>query len=176
MSPLARRAPEGEPVAKPLLDDDLWAVIEPLLPPPKRRRFHFPGRKPLDNRLALTAILFVLKTGIPWEALPQEMGCGCGMTAWRRLRDWQAAGVWERLHRLLLDRLQAGAQLDWTRAAVDSSSIRAVGGGEKDRAESHGSRAAREQAPPRHRRQRGAARRDTHRGERPRRHPTPAGR
>src|ERR671916_2023324 len=82
----------GTTMAKPLLDDELWEVINPLLPPPKPRRFRFPGRKPLDNRKALTGILFVLKTGIPWEDLPQEMGCGSGMTCWRRLRDWQEAG------------------------------------------------------------------------------------
>jgi len=78
-------------MAKPLLDDELWSVVEPPLPP-KPRRFRYPGRKPLDRRKVLTGILFVLKAGIPWEHLPQEMGCGCGMTCWRRLRDWQRAG------------------------------------------------------------------------------------
>ena len=86
-------------MAKPLLPDELWERIEPLLPPPKPRRFRFPGRKPLDNRKALTGILFVLKTGIPWECLPLEMGGG-GMTRWRRLRDRQAAGVWRQLHEI----------------------------------------------------------------------------
>ena len=75
-------------MAKPLLTDALWKRIEPLLPPHKPRRRRFPGRKPIDDRKALTGILFVLKTGINWEDLPQEMGCGCGMTCWRRLRDW----------------------------------------------------------------------------------------
>src|SRR5947209_1972171 len=84
-------------MAKPLLPDELWERIEPLLPPPRPRRFRYPGRKPVDNRKALTGILFVLKTGIPWEDLPQEMGCGSGMTCWRRLHDWQHAGVWGRL-------------------------------------------------------------------------------
>ncbi len=74
MSPLACRAPEGSAMARPLLDDARGATIEPRLPPPKRRRFRFPGWNPLDNRRALTAILFVLNTGIPWEALPQGMG------------------------------------------------------------------------------------------------------
>lgn len=94
-------------MAKPLVDDDLWRLNAPLLPPPNPRRTHHPGRKPLDDRAVFTGILFVLKTGIPWEDLPQEMGCGCGMTCWRRLRDWQAAGVWEKIHRALLDRLRA---------------------------------------------------------------------
>jgi transposase len=72
-------------MAKPLLDDKLWNVIEPLLPVPKPRRFRHPGRKPISQRQAFTGILFVLKTGIPWEDLPQETGCGSGMTCWRRL-------------------------------------------------------------------------------------------
>ena len=86
---------------KPLVNDELWAVVEPLLPeePPKPGG----GRPRIDDRAALTGILFVLKTGIPWEMLPQEMGCGSGMTCWRRLREWHQAGVWERLHRALLD-------------------------------------------------------------------------
>jgi len=116
-------------MARPLVSDELWSVVEPLLPPlvssPKG------GRPPISNRAALTGILFVLKTGIPWEDLPQEMGCGCGMTCWRRLRDWHQAGVWEQLHLLLLDGLQGADALDWSRALVDSSSVRAVGAGQK---------------------------------------------
>lgn len=117
-------------MARLLLDDALWDVIAPLLPV-KRRRFRYPGRKPLDNRAALTGILFVLKTGIPWEDLPPEMGCGSGMTCWRRLRDWQKAGVWDKIHRTLLNRLHAAGRIDWSRAVVDSSSVRAVLGGIK---------------------------------------------
>src|SRR5580704_11307052 len=114
-------------MAKPLVSDGLWARIEPLLPQAERR-FRYPGRKRLDDRQVLTGILFVLKTGIPWEDLPQEMGCGSGMTCWRRLRDWNEAGVWERLHQVLLDELQDAGQLDWSRAVVDSSHVRAKGG------------------------------------------------
>ena len=117
-------------MAKPLLPDELWNRIEPLLPPPKPRRFRYPGRKPIDNRKALIGILFVLKTGIHWEDLPQELGCGSGMTCWRRLRDWHKAGVWQALHELLLAELNAADRIDWSRAAVDSSSVRALGGGE----------------------------------------------
>src|SRR5215204_4234855 len=106
-------------MAKPLVPDELWGLIAPLLPPPKPRRPDHPGRK------ALTGILFVLKTGIPWAGLPAEMGCGCGMSCWRRLRDWQDAGVWERLHALLLEKLRAAGKVDWSRAAVDSSHARA---------------------------------------------------
>ena len=118
-------------MAKPILDDELWALIEPLLPPPKPRRERYPGRKPLDDRKVLTGILFVLQSGIPWEMLPKEMGCGSGMSCWRRLRTWQEAGVWDRLHEVLLARLRAAGRIDWSRAIVDSSSIRAVGAGQK---------------------------------------------
>ena len=118
-------------MAKPLIDDELWTIIEPLLPAPKPRRFRYPGRKPIDNRQALTGIVFVLKTGIGWEDLPQEMGCGSGMTCWRRLRDWQAAGVWQQLHEILLAKLQGADQIDWSRAVVDSSPLRALKGGTK---------------------------------------------
>ncbi len=118
-------------MAKPLVDDELWQLVEPLLPTPKPRRFRFPGRKPIGNRQALTGILFVLKTGIPWEELPQEMGCGSGMTCWRRLRDWQAAGVWQALHELLLAKLQGAGEIDWSRAVADSASVRAMHGGKK---------------------------------------------
>lgn len=113
---------------RPLVSDELWERIEPLLPPHKRR--FWGGRPPINDRTVLTGILFVLKTGIPWEDLPQEIGC-CGMTCWRRLRDWQRAGVWDRLHELLLAELNQAGRVDWSRAAVDSGSVRAVGGGEK---------------------------------------------
>ena len=116
-------------MAKPLVDDALWALIEPLLPPPKPRRFRFPGRKPLPNRQALTGILFVLKTGIPWEDLPQEMGCGCGMTCWNRLQEWHAAGVFEQLHAVLLAKLHRADKIDWSRAVADASTVRALHGG-----------------------------------------------
>src|SRR3954453_17872252 len=108
-------------MAKPLVPDDLWTVIEPLLPPERPRPKG--GRPPLPHRAALTGILFVLKSGIPWEMLPPEMGCGLGMRCWRRLRDWQAAGVWERLHRVLLDRLGRAGAIDWGGDDVDGASV-----------------------------------------------------
>jgi transposase len=113
-------------VAKPLLPDELWAEIEPELPPepPKPKG----GRPRVPDRACLTGILFVLKTGLPWECLPRELGCGSGMTCWRRLRDWQAAGVWHRVHTKLLDRLGAADKIDWSRAAVDSRSVPAKRG------------------------------------------------
>jgi transposase len=118
-------------MAKPLLPESLWKRIKPLLPKPKARRFRYPGRKPVEDRKALIGILFVLKTGIPWEDLPQEMGCGSGMTCWRRLRYWSKAGVWQKLHEQLLAELNGADQIDWSRASVDSRSFRALGGGEK---------------------------------------------
>ena len=118
-------------MAQPLVSDALWDRIRPLLPPPKPRRFRYPGRKPLDPRKVLTGIIFVLKTGIPWQSLPQEMGCGSGMSCWNYLHFWQLAGVWERLHQILLDELQEADRIDWSRSAVDSSHVRALGGGGK---------------------------------------------
>lgn len=118
-------------MAKVLLDDEHWALIEPLLPAPKLRRKRFPGRKPISNRQVLIGILFVLKTGIPWEYLPQELGCGSGMTCWRRLREWQTAGLWQKIHEHLLAKLRAADQIDWSRAIVDSASVRALRGGKK---------------------------------------------
>ena len=115
-------------MAKPLVSDELWKRIEPLIPPPKPRRFRFPGRKPLEPRKILTGIIFVLRTGIPWELLPREMGCGSGMTCWRRLRDWQKAGVWRQLHQVMLHRLGEADRVDWSRASVDSGSVPAPGG------------------------------------------------
>jgi transposase len=121
-------------MAQPLVTDDLWEIIEPLLPPPlprRRNRNRRGGRPPLDDRKVLTGVVFVLKTGLPWESLPRELGCGCGMTCWRRLRDWHRAGVWRNLHRVLLDRLNAADKIDWSRAVVDSTSVRAMHGGKK---------------------------------------------
>jgi transposase len=111
-------------MAKPLVSDELWAVVEPLLPPTRPPGTR--GHPPVPNRVALTGIIFVLKTGIPWEYFPQELGC-CGMTLWNRLRDWQRAGVWERLHHTLLQHLADAGQIDWRRASADAARIPAKG-------------------------------------------------
>ena len=108
-------------MGKLLVPYALWERIAPLVPPePPRPKG---GRPRTSDRRALTGILFVLKTGIPWEYLPQEMGCGTGMTRWRRLRDWEQAGVWDRLHRVLLDELGRDGRMDWSRASLDASSV-----------------------------------------------------
>ena len=109
-----------------LVPDDLWEAIEPLLPkePPKPRG----GRPRVPDRAALGGIAFVLRTGCPWRLLPRELGCGSGVTCWRRLRDWQAAGVWEKLHERLLNWLGDEAAIDWSRASLDSVSVRAKRG------------------------------------------------
>ena len=116
-------------MAKQLVRDELWEIIEPLLPPeaPKPQG----GRPRVEDRAALSGIIFVLKSGIPWEMLPQEMGCGSGVTCWRRLREWQEAGVWERLHQVLLDRLGEADQIEWERAFLDSATIPAKRGATK---------------------------------------------
>jgi len=113
-------------MSKPLVSDELWSVVAPLLPaePPKPKG----GRPRVSDRACLTGIIFVLKSGVPWEMLPQEMGCGSGMTCWRRTRDWQAHGVWERLYRVLLDRLGEADRIDWSRACLDSASVPAKRG------------------------------------------------
>jgi transposase len=113
-------------MTRALVSDGLWQIVEPLLPPHEATTGKR-GRPPVSDRAALTGILFVLKSGIPWEMLPQEFGCGSGMTCWRRLRDWQKAGVWQKLHEILLARLEQAHLIDWSRASVDSVSVRAKG-------------------------------------------------
>lgn len=113
-------------MAKPLVSDALWERVQVLLPPPKPRRFRFPGRKPLDFRKVLTGIVFVLNSGIDWEDLPAELGWGCGKTCKHYLRLWQQSAVWQQLYQLLLIDLQEADQIDWSRGAADSTKARAL--------------------------------------------------
>lgn len=113
-------------MAKPLLSDEKWQQIQHLFPPPPARPKG--GRRRLDYRCVLTGILFVLKTGIPWDALPLELGFGSGMTCWRRLRDWQHQGVWQRLLDFFLDELKQSDRLADGRLVVDSSLVPAKEG------------------------------------------------
>src|SRR5437763_13669338 len=109
-----------------LVSDSLWYRIAPLLPPepPKLKG----GRPRVSDRAALNGILYVLRTGLQWKRLPTELGFGSGVTVWRRVLAWQQAGVWERLHHLLLDELGGAGQLDWTRVMVDTRSLPAKRG------------------------------------------------
>jgi transposase len=128
-------------MARALVPDSLWELMEPLLPPDKPPKSN--GRPPVPNRAALTGILFVLRTGIPWEYLPQEMGCGSGMTCWRRLHQWHELGVWQEVYETLLAHLHRADGIDWSRTIVDSASVRAVFGGSKPaRAQLTGANAA----------------------------------
>ncbi len=117
-------------VAPWIVSDELWALVEPLLPV-KERRFRYPGRKRLPDREALQGILFVLHTGISWPHLPAELGFGSGITCWRRMDEWQKAGVWERLHEVLLARLRAAGEIEWSRAVADASHVQAKKGAPK---------------------------------------------
>ncbi len=108
-----------------IVDDELWVLIEPLLPPWPQRS---PGPRPVSDRLCLQGILFVLYNDIAWQLLPLELGFGSGQTCWRRLDRWQKAGVFDRLHRILLAELNVAGELDWSRACVDASHIRAKKG------------------------------------------------
>jgi transposase len=123
---------EGVPVATApwVVSDELWKRIEPLLPRVERR-FRYPGRKRVPDRLALQGILFVLHTGIAWRHLPPELGFGGGSTCHRRMDEWQQAGVWERLHAVLLAELRAAGELEWSRAVVDGSHVQAKKGAPK---------------------------------------------
>jgi len=111
-------------MATSLLPDALWNLIEPLLPAPTPKPQG--GRPRLSDRARLQGVLFVLRSGVPWRMLPQEMNCGSGMSCWRRLRDWQEAGIWQLIHFVLLDWLARYGQIDWSRAVVDGSSVRAI--------------------------------------------------
>jgi transposase len=116
-------------MSKLLVPDELWEIVEPLIPPepPKPKG----GRPRVPDRACLTGIVFVLKTGLAWEDLPQEMGCGCGMTCWRRLSEWEQAGVWHGIHQAILERLEGAGQIDRSRASLDSASVPAKEGAKR---------------------------------------------
>jgi transposase len=101
------------------LSEGLWLRVEPLLPVVERR-FRNPGRRRIDDRRCLEGILFVLFSGLPWEAVPRELGVS-GVTCWRRLQEWQQAEVWQRLLVVLVDELEQRGQCDQARLIVDAS-------------------------------------------------------
>jgi transposase len=125
---ILRIAVKEDTMSKLLVSDELWNLVEPILP--KHPYVPGVGKPRVPDRICLTGIIFVLKTGIPWEDFPHEMGC-CGMTLWNRLDEWRQAGVWNQLHRLVLNQLRAQERIDLSRVIVDSSSVRAVHGGKK---------------------------------------------
>jgi transposase len=145
-----------------LVPDDLWAILQPLLPPPPRPWWGG-RRRTIPDRNCFAAIVFMTRTSTPWRLLPaQELGCGSLATVWRRLNQWASAGVFEQLHLEILDRLGMAGRLDWSRASLDSMSVRAKHGGPRWR-KSGRSRQAWVQAPPGLRGARAAADRGGHR-------------
>jgi transposase len=150
-----------------IVDDVLWSVIEPLLPPWPVRT---PGPRPVPDRLCLQGILYVLHTGIGWEDLPQELGYGCGMTCWRRLKRWTDTGVFDQVHRILLAELNAAGRIDWSRAVLDGSHLDAKKGARAPAVTGQPGQ-ARQQTPPDLRRRRHPTPGHHDRWERPRRHP-----
>lgn len=115
-----------QPVSK-----ELWRQLQLLIPPFTPSAKGGARKLGVSNEAALNCILFVLHTGIPWEDLPQSLGYGSGMTCWRRLRDWSAIGVWQKLHQAMLERLREHDQIDWSRASIDGSSVPSPRGARK---------------------------------------------
>jgi len=105
--------------------DELWEVFRELLPQRERRRT---GRPRVEDRVAFNAVVYVLVTGIAWRHLPPELGCSPA-TAHRRLQDWERGGIWQRLHREVLRRLNESGRLDWSAGVIDGSHVRALQGG-----------------------------------------------
>ncbi|HBO9989480.1 MULTISPECIES: IS5 family transposase [Pseudomonadota] len=113
------------------ISKELWKQLEPLIPPFVPSRKGGRRKRTISDEAALNGILYVLQTGIPWEDLPKALGYGSGMTCWRRLREWNAAGVWEQLHHAMLVRLREHDQIDWSRACIDGSSGAKPPGGQE---------------------------------------------
>jgi transposase len=109
-----------------LVPDELWKIVEPLIPA-QRERPQGGGTHYVDDRAVFTAIVYVLTSGCAWRHLPAEFGVSKA-TAHRRFVAWTEAGLWRRLHRVVLDRLGAQAGIDWSRAVVDAASVRAKKG------------------------------------------------
>ncbi len=108
------------------VEDDLWELVAPLIPPkPKQPKG---GGSWKDDRLVLNGIIYVLLTGIAWKHLPKRLGWGSGVTAWRRMKAWQEAGVWAGIHREVMRRLRSNGMIDLHRVIVDSTLVRAKKG------------------------------------------------
>jgi transposase len=156
-------------LADDLVPDELWALVEPLLPSPPRPPYGGQHRT-ISDRACFAAIVYMARTSTPWRLLPaQELACGSPATCWRRLTEWSNAGVFDALHLKVLDKLGTAGRLDWSRASVDTMSVRAKRGGPYGR-KSGRSWQAWEHAPPGLRRRWAAADRGGHRRQRHRHH------
>jgi transposase len=108
--------------------DDLWEIVQPLIPvPPKRPQGG--GRRRVDDRAVLAAIVYLTQAGCSWRALPANLFGVSRPTAHRRFTEWTTAGLWVRLHQQLLHRLGEIGKIDWSRAVVDAIAVRAENGG-----------------------------------------------
>jgi transposase len=115
-------------MADACMSEEFYELAQPMLPPEKEPGPEG-GRRPIAHRTVLKVIWFVLVTGCRWKDVPQEMGC-CGETARTRLQTWERAGIWDQLHRLLLTMLNREKQLDLKTTVIDSTQVRAFGGGD----------------------------------------------
>ena len=118
-------------MARRRVSKELWQKLQPLIPVFSPSTKGGSRTRSISDEAAFQGILYVLQTGIPWENLPQALGYGSGMTCWRWLREWQAAGVWQRLRLAMLEHLREDDQIDWSRASVDDSSLPSPPGGRK---------------------------------------------
>jgi transposase len=109
-----------------LVPDELWALVEPLIPTAKTRP-QGGGMSRVDDRAVFTAMVFVLTSGCAWRHLPPSFGVTVP-TAHRRFTEWTQAGLWRRLHHAVLDELGSRGLIDWSRAVVDAASVRAKKG------------------------------------------------
>ena len=115
-------------MAEALVPDAMWEFVRQDLPA-ESRPGHRGGRPAIDNRRTLAGIMFVLKYGVPWQAIPAELGCGSGSTCWRRFRQWTEAGVWQKIHARLIEAMVERHVIDSCLLIIDSASVRALLGG-----------------------------------------------
>jgi transposase len=111
-----------------LVPDGLWTLFRRVVPPREVIRPQGGGRRRAGDRECLAAIIFVATSGCTWRQFPPVFG-PAWPTVCRRFAQWSQARVWARLHRVILDELGARGELDWSRCAIDSVSLRATKGG-----------------------------------------------
>jgi transposase len=113
-------------LSRRLVPDELWGIVEPLIPGFAPRP-QGGGRAGVDDRAVFTAIVYVLTSGCAWRQLPPSFGVDF-RTAHRRFTAWSRAALWHKIHRAVLDQLGSAGEVDWSRAIVDSASVRAKKG------------------------------------------------